>query len=110
LADLNIGQSCRAIIRVAFRITKRPGPIKEPDKLPEPVYPGQVGDQYLNREMLEKYYQPWIDLMKSGVGVHCGECGCLEQNAARCFPGLVWRCAGYSFLKRDWFCAVGVYR
>ena len=39
-------------------------------------WPGQVGDQYLSRAMLEEMYQPWIELVKEGVGVHCGECGC----------------------------------
>ena len=38
--------------------------------------------------MLEKYYQPWIDLVKSGVGVHCGECGCWKATPHDVF--LAW--------------------
>jgi hypothetical protein len=38
--------------------------------------------------MLEKYYQPWIDLAKSGVGVHCGECGCWNKTPHDVF--LAW--------------------
>ncbi len=45
------------------------------DNLPPLKYPGKVGDRYLDRAMLEKFFAPWIELVKSGVGVHCGECG-----------------------------------
>ena len=38
--------------------------------------------------MLEGYYQPWIELMKSGVGVHCGECGCWNKTPHDVF--LAW--------------------
>jgi hypothetical protein len=40
----------------------------------------QEGNRLVNREALEKYYQPWIDLMNKGVGVHCGECGCWNKT------------------------------
>jgi len=49
--------------------------IPEISHLPPLKYPGQVGDEYLSREMLEKFYEPWIKLAQSGTGVHCGECG-----------------------------------
>ena len=52
--------------------------MKDIDNLPPLKYPGQVGDQYLSRDMLEKFYEPWIKLAQSGTGVHCGECGCWE--------------------------------
>jgi hypothetical protein len=80
LTDLNIAQSCRGYHPGIISHYKAPWANKEPDKLPVPVYPGQVGNQVLNREMLEKYYQPWIDLVKSGVGVHCGECGAWNKT------------------------------
>ena len=48
--------------------------------MPEPKWPGQVGGQYMSREMLEKFYHPWIELMQKGVGVHCGECGCYSKT------------------------------
>jgi hypothetical protein len=56
--------------------------------LPPLKYPGQVGDQYLSRAMLEEFYAPWIDLVKSGVGVHCGECGCYIETPHELF--LAW--------------------
>ena len=56
--------------------------------MPDPKWPGQVGDQYLSREMLEKYYKPWIDLVQSGTGVHCGECGCWNKTPHDVF--LAW--------------------
>ncbi len=30
--------------------------------------------------MLQAFYKPWLDLAKSGVGVHCGECGCYRET------------------------------
>jgi endoglucanase len=80
LADLNIGQSCRGYYPHAISHYKAPWANKEPDKLPVPLYPGMIGVQEVNREKLEAYYQPWIDLMKRGVGVHCGECGCWNKT------------------------------
>jgi hypothetical protein len=62
--------------------------MKDIDNLPEPKWPGQVGNQYLSREMLEKFYEPWISLMKKGVGVHCGECGCWNKTPHTVF--LAW--------------------
>jgi endoglucanase len=88
LADLNLAQSCRGYYPGIISHYKAPWANKEPDKLPVPVYPGQVGSQTLNREMLEKYYQPWIDLMKKGVGVHCGECGAWNKTPHEVF--LAW--------------------
>ena len=38
--------------------------------------------------MLEEFYAPWIDLVKSGVGVHCGECGCYNKTPHEVF--LAW--------------------
>ena len=80
LADLNIAQSCRGYFPHAISHYKAPWANKDPDALPLPVYPGQVGNQYLNRELLEKYYKPWIDLKNKGVVVHCGECGCWNKT------------------------------
>jgi len=40
-------------------------------------------------EMLEKYYQPWIELAQSSkAGVHCGECGCYNKTPHEVF--LAW--------------------
>ena len=88
LADLNIAQSCRGYFPHAISHYKAPWANKDPDALPVPVYPGQTGSQYLNRELLEKYYKPWIELKNKGVGVHCGECGCWNKTPHNVF--LAW--------------------
>lgn len=80
IADLDIAQSCRGYFPHAISHYKAPWANKDPEHLPEPKYPGQVGNQYLNRELLENYYKPWIDLAAKGVGVHCGECGCWNKT------------------------------
>ena len=80
ITDLNIAQSCRGYYPRAISHYKAPWANKEPDLMPEPKWPGQVGDQYLSRTMLEEFYKPWIELAKQGVGVHCGECGCWNKT------------------------------
>ena len=62
--------------------------MKDIDNLPPLKYPGQVGDEYLSRKMLEKFYEPWIKLARSGTGVHCGECGCYNKTPHDIF--LAW--------------------
>lgn len=88
LADLDIVQSCRGYYPHAISHYKAPWANKDPDHLPMPKYPGQVGNQYLDRALLEKYYKPWIDLKSKGVGVHCGECGCWNKTPHDVF--LAW--------------------
>ncbi len=80
IADLNIGQSCRGYHPGTISHYKAPWANKDIDHLPEPKWPGQVGDKYLDKTMLEKFYQPWKDIMAKGVGVHCGECGCWNKT------------------------------
>ena len=88
IVDLNIAQSCRGYYPGAISHYKAPWANKDVDNLPEPKWPGKVGDKDFNRAMLETYYQPWIDLAKSGVGVHCGECGCWNKTPHDVF--LAW--------------------
>lgn len=80
LADLKIAQSCRGYYPQSISHYMAPWANKDPDHLPAPLWPGQVGDQYLSRDMLETFYKPWIALMEQGVGVHCGECGCWKKT------------------------------
>ena len=80
LAELNIGQSCRGYFPHSISHYKAPWANKDPENLPLPKYPGQVGNQYLDRKLIENYYQPWIELMNKGVGIHCGECGCWNKT------------------------------
>ncbi len=82
LAHLPIVQSCRGyyphvISHYKARWVYTPEQI---EKLPPLKYPGQVGERYLDRKMLEEFYAPWIKLSQSGVGVHCGECGCYIET------------------------------
>jgi endoglucanase len=80
IVDLNIAQSCRGYYPHAISHYKAPWANKDPEHLPEPKWPGQVGNQCLSRDMLEAYYKPWIELVQKGVGVHCGECGCWNKT------------------------------
>lgn len=78
--DLDVAQSCRGYFPHAISHYKAPWANKNPDQLPLPEYPGQVGDQYFNRQLLEDYYKPWIELAGKGVGVHCGEMGAWNKT------------------------------
>ena len=80
IIDLDIAQSCRGYNPGIISHYKAPWVYKETENLPVPKWPGQVGDQYLSRVMLEEMYRPWIDLVEKGVGVHCGECGCWNKT------------------------------
>jgi len=89
LYDLDIAQSCRGYNPGIISHYKAPWANKDPDNLPEPKWPGQVGDRYLDRAILENYYKPWIELANQGkVGVHCGECGCWNKTPHAVF--LAW--------------------
>lgn len=88
LAGLPVHRSCRGYYPASISHYRAPWANKYPDKMPVPKWPGQAGDQYLDRSMLEKFYQPWIELMRKGVGVHCGECGCYSKTPHHVF--LAW--------------------
>jgi len=88
IADLDIAQSCRGYYPHLISHYKAPWANKDPEHMIIPKYPGQVGDQYLSRQMLEDYYKPWIELKNKGVGVHCGECGCWNKTPHDVF--LAW--------------------
>jgi aryl-phospho-beta-D-glucosidase BglC (GH1 family) len=88
IIDLNIAQSCRGYHPGIISHYKAPWAFKDVDNLPAPKWPGQVGDQFLSRKMLEEVYKPWIELVKKGVGVHCGECGSWNKTPHDVF--LAW--------------------
>ncbi|MFN4146916.1 MAG: glycoside hydrolase family 5 protein [Runella sp.] len=88
IEDLEVAQSCRGYMPGIISHYKAPWVHRDPDNLPTPKWPGQVGDQYLSRQMLEDKLQPWIDLKNSGTGVHCGECGCFNLTPHDVF--LAW--------------------
>jgi endoglucanase len=89
LYDLDIAQSCRGYNPGSISHYKAPWASSDPEHAPEPKWPGQVGDKYLDRSLLENYYKPWIELAEQGkVGVHCGECGCWNKTPHDVF--LAW--------------------
>ncbi len=88
ITDLDIAQSCRGYVPSIISHYKANWVYKDPENLPIPVWPGQVGDQTLSRKMLEDLYAPWIALAESGIGVHCGECGCFNKTPHDVF--LAW--------------------
>ena len=88
ITDLDIGQSCRGYNPGIISHYKAPWVFKSTDNLPVPRWPGQVGDQYLSIALLEEMYKAWLDLIKQGVGVHCGECGCWKKTPHEVF--LAW--------------------
>jgi len=80
LADLGIAQSCRG-----YRprgISHYNGP-NEKRKFPVPIWPGAPDSPNgpgWNRKQLEEHYEPWADLARQGIGVHCGECGAFHAT------------------------------
>ena len=88
LEDLPIAQSCRGYYPHYVSHYRAGWVWKNPDDAPIPVWPGIIDGQEFNRQTLEKFYQPWIELVQRGVGVHCGECGCYSETPHEVF--LAW--------------------
>jgi endoglucanase len=81
LYELKIAQSCRGYNPHQISHYKAPWVYVDTEHLPDPKWPGQVGNEYLSRAMLETYYKPWIELAAKGeIGVHCGECGAYNKT------------------------------
>lgn len=87
IIDLDIAQSCRGYFPHAISHYQAPWANKNPELNPVPVWPGKIGTREYSRADLEKYYEPWIDLTRQGVGVHCGECGCWKNTPHDVFLG-----------------------
>ncbi len=79
LADLGVAQSCRAYAPMGISHYKANW-VNVSD-WPEPAWPGLAhkGETW-DRARLERHYQPWVDLAKAGVGIHCGEGGALKHT------------------------------
>lgn len=86
--DLDIGQSCRGYFPHYVSHYRASWVFKNPDDAPMPVWPGKIDGQEFNRKSIEEFYAPWIDAVKKGVGVHCGECGCWRETPHNVF--LAW--------------------
>lgn len=85
LFDLDIGQSCRGYFPGKISHHKASWAQKNPESMPDPTWPLIDGERVVNRESIQKYYQPWIELAQSGGGVHCGECGCYNKTPHEVF-------------------------
>lgn len=88
LTDLPLGQSCRGYYPHYISHYRAGWVWKNPDDAPMPVWPGVIDGKRFDREVLEEFYRPWTDLVKQGVGVHCGECGCYQETPHDVF--LAW--------------------
>jgi len=57
---------------------------------PKPTWPlrNKDGKAKFDRAALEKLYAPWGRLVRRGIGVHCGECGCYNKTPHDVF--LAW--------------------
>ncbi len=66
---------------------------------PPPWWPAikRDGSALVNREALEKAYQPWGWLVQQGIGVHCGEAGAFNKTPHDIF--LKWICDVLDILK-----------
>ena len=87
-SDLDLSQSCRGYFPHIISHFKAPWAYKDVDSLPNPSWPGDINGVTYNRGSLETHYQPWIDLVKQGIGVHCGECGAFNKTPHPVF--LAW--------------------
>ena len=88
LNDLDIAQSCRGYFPGAISHYRAPWANKDPEHSPTPIWPGTIKGEKFDKARLEKYYEPWIELTKMGIGVHCGECGCWNKTPHDIF--LAW--------------------
>jgi aryl-phospho-beta-D-glucosidase BglC (GH1 family) len=85
LNDLKVAQSCRGYHPGSVSHYRAPWVWKNPDDAPKPVWPGTISGKDYSKKSLEEFYQPWIDLVNKGIGVHCGECGCYRETPHEVF-------------------------
>jgi len=79
LADLKIGQAMHTY--QPFHLTHyKASWARGSDTWPEPTWPLVDGKTTWDREYLRQRYIPWLDLMRKGVGVHCGETGVYNRT------------------------------
>ncbi|WP_183558466.1 glycoside hydrolase family 5 protein [Mucilaginibacter sp. SP1R1] len=83
LEDLDIAQSCRGYSPETISHYKAPWVYKHPESLPLPKWPNE--SKHEGKQLLTAEYQPWIELVNRGGGVHCGECGCWNKTPHEVF-------------------------
>jgi len=74
LAAANVAQSCRAY--TPHEISHYQASWTPREHWDTPTWPGHGWD----RARLEAFYQPWADLARFGIGVHCGEGGAFNRT------------------------------
>ena len=86
LADLGLIQSCRGYMPAELTHYRA---WWAGDHVTPPAWPQtKDGALVLDRAGLADAFEPWVQLQKMGVTVHCGECGCFNQTAHPVF--LAW--------------------
>ncbi len=79
LADLGVAQSCRAYAPVG--VSHYRASWMGEREWTTPRWPGmQEWGKRWDREALEEFYRPWVELARQGVGVHCGEGGAYNRT------------------------------
>jgi endoglucanase len=89
LADLGIAQGFRAYDPMPMS-HYRASWVNGSDAWPLPTWPQPEGAPggHWDRARLEQHYAPWVALMESGIGVHCGEGGAHQFTPHEAF--LAW--------------------
>jgi len=88
LVGLNLWKSNRGYFPMELSSYRAGWVFSNVEELHTPVWPGVIRNREYNRQSLIDFYQPWFDLVKQGVGVHCGECGCFRWTPHDVF--LAW--------------------
>jgi len=83
LTDLDLAQSCRAY--QPMNISHYQASWVKSEGWPEPTWPGEHGGKKWDRATLGERYEPWLELVRQGVGVHCGEGGAFSFTPHRVF-------------------------
>lgn len=78
MRDLGVAQSCHCYLPSG--LSHHQAEWIQPPRLETPTWPMQDGDKYWDRIALEAFFQPWADLARQGVGVHCGETGSFNKT------------------------------
>lgn len=79
LSELDIIHSCRAYDPLSVSHYNAPW-LKGSDTWAIPSWPAQKSDMPYNRKLLENHFSPWLELVKNGAKVHCGEGGAFNQT------------------------------
>jgi len=79
LIDIKIAQSLHTY--QPFRLSHyKASWARGSDEWPEPTWPMTEGKARWDLDYLRQRYIPWLDLMRKGIGVHCGETGVYNRT------------------------------